>query len=157
MENLLFMLSKSFLSSKMQGVGRGLETLTDPSLFLVLGFEGGNDFRVPVSEGGNYFRVLGFEGGNDFRVPVSEGGNVHDPSRAAQTSLTLKSFLLRRWTLPTRFSCLHNGSFWNEGDWRFILRSVSRFTYVSRDTLSVFAKFGTKTVSVFTLPCALFE
>ena len=49
----------------------GLETLTDPSLFLVLGFEGGNDFRVPVSEGGNYFRVLGFEGGNDFRVPVS--------------------------------------------------------------------------------------
>ena len=52
----------------------GLETLTDPSLFL----------------------VLGFKVGNDFRVPVSEGGNVHDPSRAAQTSLTLKSFLLRR-------------------------------------------------------------
>ena len=48
--------------------------------------------------------------------------HVHDPARATMpTSLTLNSFLslppCERWTLPKRFSGLHKGSFWNQGDW----------------------------------------
>ena len=52
--------------------------------------------------------------------------HVHDPARATMpTSLTLNSFLslppCERWTLPKRFSGLHKGSFWNEGDWSIML------------------------------------
>ena len=52
--------------------------------------------------------------------------HVHDPARATMpTSLTLNSFLslppYQRWTLPTRFSGLHKGSFWNQGDWSIML------------------------------------
>ena len=48
--------------------------------------------------------------------------HVRDPARATMsTSLTLNSFLplppCQRWTLPKRFSGLHKGSFWNQGDW----------------------------------------
>ena len=54
---------------------------------------------------------------------------VRDPARATMpTSLTLNSFLSlppsQRWTLPTRFSGLHKGSFWNQGDWSIMLVPV---------------------------------
>ena len=55
--------------------------------------------------------------------------HVRDPARATMpTSLTLNSFLslppCQRWTLPKRFSGLHKGSFWNQGDWSIMLLPV---------------------------------